>query len=95
MTFSLHGIGVSWGYAIGRTYLLQRNQMEIAEYAIPDAIIEDEIQRFLASLDTARQQLQAIRLQIPPTAPGDLTAFIDTHLLMLQDVTPSPKRRFI
>jgi len=87
MTFSLHGIGVSRGYAIGRTYLLQRNQMEIAEYAIPDAIIEDEIRRFLASLDVARQQLQAIRLQIPPTAPGDLTAFIDTHLLMLQDAT--------
>ena len=87
MTFSLHGIGVSRGYAIGRTYLLQRNQMEIAEYAIPDAIIEDEIRRFLASLDVARQQLQAIRLQIPPTAPGDLTAFIDTHLLMLEDAT--------
>ena len=87
MTFSLHGIGVSRGYAIGRTYLLQRNQMEIAEYAIPDAIIEDEIRRFLTSLDVARQQLQAIRLQIPPTAPGDLTAFIDTHLLMLEDAT--------
>ncbi|MCC6134375.1 MAG: phosphoenolpyruvate--protein phosphotransferase [Candidatus Contendobacter sp.] len=87
MTFSLHGIGVSRGYAIGKTYLLQRNQLEIAEYAIPDAIIEDEIRRFLNSLDIARQQLQAIRMQIPPTAPGDLTAFIDTHLLMLEDVT--------
>ena len=46
MTFSLHGIGVSRGYAIGKTYLLQRNQLGIAEYAIPDAIIEDEIRRF-------------------------------------------------
>ena len=61
--------------------------MEIAEYAIPDAIIEDEIRRFLNSLDVARKQLQEIRQQIPPTTPGDLTAFIDTHLLMLQDVT--------
>ena len=26
MPFSLHGIGVSRGYAIGRTYLLERNQ---------------------------------------------------------------------
>nr|MBZ4194513.1 phosphoenolpyruvate--protein phosphotransferase [Candidatus Contendobacter sp.] len=87
MTFSLHGIGVSRGYAIGKTYLLQRNQLEIAEYTIPDTIIEDEIRRFLNGLDIARQQLQAIRMQISPTAPGDLTAFIDTHLLMLQDVT--------
>lgn len=38
MPFSLHGIGVSRGYAIGRTYLLQRNQPEITEYTIPDNI---------------------------------------------------------
>ncbi|MFO1372179.1 MAG: phosphoenolpyruvate--protein phosphotransferase [Candidatus Competibacteraceae bacterium] len=87
MPFSLHGIGVSRGYAIGRTYLLQRNQPEITEYTIPDAIVEDEIQRFLNSLDVARQQLRNIRLRIPATVPGDITAFIDTHLLMLEDTT--------
>jgi phosphotransferase system enzyme I (PtsI) len=85
--FSLHGIGVSRGYAIGRTYLLERNQPEITEYTIPDAIVEDEIQRFLSSLAVARQQLRDIRLRIPATASSDVTAFIDTHLLMLEDVT--------
>ncbi|MFZ1641963.1 MAG: phosphoenolpyruvate--protein phosphotransferase [Candidatus Contendobacter sp.] len=87
MPFSLHGIGVSRGYAIGRTYLLERNQPEITEYTIPDAIVEDEIQRFLNSLTVARQQLREIRVRIPATAPSDVTAFIDTHLLMLEDVT--------
>jgi phosphotransferase system enzyme I (PtsI) len=87
MPFSLHGIGVSRGYAIGRTYLLQRNQVEITEYTIPDTIIEDEVRRFLNSLDLARQQLREIRVRVPATAPGDVTAFIDTHLLMLQDAT--------
>ncbi len=87
MPFSLHGIGVSRGYAIGRTYLLQRNQPEISEYTIPDNIVEDEVQRFLNSLDIARRQLQDIRVRVPPTAPGDAAAFIDAHLLMLQDVT--------
>ena len=87
MPFSLHGIGVSRGYAIGRTYLLQRNQPEITEYTIPDAIVEDEVQRFLNSLDVARLQLRNIRLRIPATVPGDVTAFIDTHLLMLEDAT--------
>lgn len=87
MPFSLHGIGVSRGYAIGRTYLLERNQPEITEYTIPDAIVEDEIQRFLSSLAVARQQLRDIRLRIPATASSDVTAFIDTHLLMLEDVT--------
>ncbi len=87
MPFSLHGIGVSRGYAIGRTYLLQRNQPEITEYTIPDNIVEDEVRRFLNSLDMARRQLQDIRGRVPVTAPGDIAAFIDTHLLMLQDVS--------
>ncbi len=85
MPFSLHGIGVSRGYAIGRTYLLQRNQPEITEYTIPDAIIEDEVQRFLNSLALAQKQLREIRLRIPATSSSDATAFIDTHLLMLED----------
>ncbi len=87
MPFSLHGVGVSRGYAIGRTYLLERNQPEITEYTIPDTIVEDEVQRFLNGLALARQQLREIRLRIPATASGDVTAFIDTHLLMLEDVT--------
>lgn len=85
MPFSLHGIGVSRGYAIGRTYLLQRNQPEITQYTIPENIVEDEVQRFLNSLDIARRQLQDIRMRVSPTAPGDAAAFIDAHLLMLQD----------
>ncbi len=85
MPFSLHGIGVSRGYAIGRTYLLQRNQPEITEYTIPDAIIEDEVQRFLNSLALAQKQLREIRLRIPATSSSEATAFIDTHLLMLED----------
>ena len=87
MPFSLHGIGVSRGYAIGRTYLLQRNQPEITEYTIPDNIVEDEVQRFLNSLNLARRQLQDIRGRVSATTPGDIAAFIDTHLLMLQDAS--------
>jgi phosphotransferase system enzyme I (PtsI) len=87
MPFSLHGIGVSRGYAIGRTYLLQRNQPEITEYTIPDNIIEDAVQRCLNSLDLARRQLQDFRGRGSATAPGDIAAFIDTHLLMLQDAS--------
>lgn len=87
MPFSLHDIGVSKGYAIGRSYLLQRNQPEITEYTIPDAIIDDEIARLLSSLALARKQLQDIRARVPATASNDITAFIDTHLLMLEDAS--------
>jgi phosphotransferase system enzyme I (PtsI) len=85
MTFSLHGVGVSRGCAIGKTALLQRNQPEITEYTIPEAILEDEVQRFLDGVARARQQLQEIRARLPAALPAEVTAFIDTHLLMLQD----------
>jgi phosphotransferase system enzyme I (PtsI) len=86
MPFSLHGIGVSRGYAIGRTYLLQRNQPEITEYTIPDAIIEDEIQRFLCGLETQAAIADCRRFGpgFPAPRPA-MPRFIDTHLLMLQD----------
>lgn len=86
MPFSVHGIGVSRGYAIGRTYLLQRNQPQITEYTIPDGIVEDEVQRFLNGLELACQQLQDIRNRVPASIASDAAAFIDTHLLMLRDV---------
>ena len=71
MPFSVHGIGVSRGCAIGQVYLFQRDQLQIAEYSIPDTIIEDEVQRFLHSLELARQQLQAIRAGVPATTPEE------------------------
>ncbi|MDQ2694102.1 MAG: PEP-utilizing enzyme, partial [Pseudomonadota bacterium] len=85
MPFTLHGIGVSRGYATGRTFLLQRNQPEVTEYAIPPALVEDEVQRLLNALAAAKAQLRDIRERIPATVPDDITAFIDTHLLMLED----------
>ncbi len=85
MTLSLHGVGVSRGCAIGKVLLLHRNQPEVTEYTIPEAIIEDEVQRFLNSLNTAKQQLTEIRARITATIPAEASAFIDTHLLMLED----------
>src|SRR5512147_1605034 len=85
MTFSLHGVGVARGYAIGKAALLQRNQPEVSEYTLPESIVEDEVQRFLEGVVRARQQLQDIRARLPATIPTEATAFIDVHLLMLED----------
>ncbi len=85
MPLSLHGVGVSRGYAIGNTFMLYRNQPEVTEYAIPEPLIEDEVRRFQDALAISRQQLSDIRNRIPTTVPAEITEFIDTHLLMLED----------
>lgn len=87
MTLELHGIGVSRGIGIGKAHILVRDQPEINEYVLPPDSIESEVQRYQAALATAKVQLQAIRKQIPNDIPTDIAAFLNTHLLMLEDKT--------
>jgi phosphotransferase system enzyme I (PtsI) len=85
MPIALSGIAVSRGIAIGKARVLQHGQLDIAEYVLPLKHIDNEIARFNHALETAREQLRIIRTQIPEHTPQDIAAFIDTHLLMLQD----------
>lgn len=85
MTLELQGIGVSRGIAIGRAHILFHNQPDVREYLIPAFAIEQEAERFLDAIEQAKQQLKSIRNHIPANAPADVTSFIDTHLLMLND----------
>jgi phosphotransferase system enzyme I (PtsI) len=87
MSLALSGIGVSRGIAIGKAHIILRGGIEVLESAIPEHLIEDEIARFLSAIDSARQQLQAIQERIPANTGVDIAAFIETHLLMLDDAT--------
>lgn len=85
MTIALHGIGVSRGIAIGKIQVIQRDKLEIHEKKIGGDKLEDEVRRFEQALTNARQQLRAIRNHIPAGTGADIAAFIDAHLLMLED----------
>jgi len=87
MSLLIAGIGVSREIAIGQAHILHRGEPEVLEYAIPPALIEDEISRFRSALELARRQLREVRGRIPPHTRADIAAFIDTHLLMLEDLT--------
>ncbi|HEX9803091.1 MAG TPA: phosphoenolpyruvate--protein phosphotransferase, partial [Gammaproteobacteria bacterium] len=89
MPLSLPGIVVSKGIAIGKARVQQHGQLDIVEYVLPEEYIEDEVARFRHALDAARRQLHTIRAQIPGNTPRDIAAFIDTHLLMLEDAALS------
>ncbi len=84
---SLTGIAVSRGIAIGKARIQQHGQLDIVEYVLPVAHIEEEIQRFRHAVETARTQLHNIRARIPENTPQEISAFIDTHLLMMEDST--------
>jgi phosphotransferase system enzyme I (PtsI) len=85
MSINIPGTGVSRGIAIGPVHRLEGGEIEVYEAAIPHELIENEVARFRRAVRTARQQLKAIRNSIPETTRADITDFIDTHLLMLED----------
>ena len=45
MTFSIHGLAISRGVAIGRAVLVASSRMEVAHYFIRQADVEAEIVR--------------------------------------------------
>lgn len=94
MTISIQGVSVSRGIAIGQVHIVQHDQLDVREYRIRSSQLEDEILRFNDAIANARLQLRAIRDHIPVSTSVDIAAFIDTHLLMLEDVTltEEPKR---
>lgn len=85
MSILLHGAGVSKGIAIGEAYVYSREQAEISEHKVSKAQQKKEIQRFKQALARAGEQLHEIKQRIAADTPPDILAFIDTHLLMLED----------
>lgn len=85
MSLWLSGIGVSRGIAIARVQKLHGTDLDAPEYSLAPDEVEAEVARFALAIQRARTQLQAVKAQIPGGTPGDITAFIDTHLLMVED----------
>ena len=84
-TFSLHGIPVSRGIAIGRAHLLKAAAREVKHYLVPEEKVEAEVRRLSEAIATVNQELQSVRRELPPDAPSELAAFIDVHALILSD----------
>ena len=85
MTFTIHGISASKGIALGRVHAVDRGISEATERTLDPSRIDDEVARFGKAVDAARFELRAVKARIPEETPREIAAFIDTHLLMLED----------
>jgi phosphotransferase system enzyme I (PtsI) len=88
MSLALSGIGVSRGIAIGKAHFL-RGSVEVLENTLPESQLDKEVARFLEAVETARRQLESLMGRIPEGTSINIAAFIETHLLMLDDATIS------
>jgi phosphotransferase system enzyme I (PtsI) len=85
MTFSLHGIPVSKGIAIGKAVLISRAALEVSHYLVEPGKEEAEAQKLLDAFDQVRKELEQLRLGLPKDAPQEMAAFLDVHGMILAD----------
>ncbi len=88
MTFTLHGLAVSGGIAIGHAYLVSHATLEVSHYGIQRRRIEDEVTRLGRAFDTVRAELVELRSSVlaeSTEARSELLAFVDLHSMILDD----------
>lgn len=91
MTFALHGLHVSRGVAIGRAVLVATSRVDVAHYFIDADQVDAEIDRIRrgrnAVVDEIHRLQESIAQMGPKETPQELSALLDVHLMLLQDVT--------
>lgn len=93
MSFSMHGVPVSSGIAIGHAHLVSHALLEVAHYVIPASLVDAEVARFDKALETVRRDLSTVIDSLPINAPAEMGAFVGTHLMILADraLSEAPK----
>ncbi len=85
MTFSIPGLAVARGIAIGRAVLVGSSRVDVAHYFIEPHQIASEIDRVRHGRNAVVEELQRLQGEMPTDAPHELAALLDVHLMLLQD----------
>ncbi|MDR1935613.1 MAG: phosphoenolpyruvate--protein phosphotransferase [Candidatus Accumulibacter sp.] len=84
MSFTLHGLPVSGGIAIGQAHLISQATLEVSHLVIAPRQVEKEVARFDAALERVRAEFEAMKNSLEKS-PADMRAFIDLHRMILDD----------
>jgi phosphotransferase system enzyme I (PtsI) len=89
MTFTVHGQAVSRGVAIGRAVIVTSSRVDVAHYFIQPDQTAREIERLCQARQVVVQDIERTQLQVQAmsagSAPPELLALLDVHLMLLQD----------
>ncbi len=85
MTFSIHGLAVSRGVAIGRAVLVASSRADVSHYFIEPTAVADEIARVRLSRNAVVDEIMRLQNDLPKDAPQEIIALLDVHLMLLQD----------
>ncbi len=85
MAFTMHGIAVSSGIAIGHAHLVSGASLEVDHFQIPPDFIGKEVKRFDKAVKKVRAELDALSDSVKDDAPAELNAFVTMHRMILDD----------
>ena len=89
MTFSVHGLAVSRGIAIGRAVIVASSRVDVAHYLVAPDEVEGEIERLRRARTQVAEDIVRVQQSLHDLGPHDahpeLTALLDVHLMLLQD----------
>ena len=83
--FTMHGIGVSGGIAIGHAHLFAGMSAEVNHYEIPPADVQKEQRRYDRAVKDVREELARLAESVRHSTAAELAPFVKVHLMLLDD----------
>jgi phosphoenolpyruvate-protein phosphotransferase (PTS system enzyme I) len=91
VTFSIHGIAVSSGIAIGRAVMVASGRADVAHYFVDESQVPAELARVKDAKNTVVDELirlqHSVVMREAKDAPTEIAAMMDVHMMLLQDQT--------
>jgi phosphotransferase system enzyme I (PtsI) len=85
MTFSIHGLAVARGIAIGRAVLVASSRVDVAHYFIEPDQVKVELSRLVKAREAVLTELRTLHDNLPKDSPPELAAILDVHMMLLED----------
>ena len=93
--FTMHGVGVAGGIAIGHAHLFSGMSTEVDHYEIGALEVQREQRRYEKAVKEVRDELKELRDSVRHGPAAELAPFVNVHLLLLEDSAISDAPREI
>src|SRR5258706_122834 len=85
VSFTMHGIGVSGGIAIGHAHLFAGMSAEVDHYDISGLDVVREQRRYDRAVKEVKEELAELAESVRPSTASELAPFVNVHLMLLED----------
>ncbi len=93
VSFTMHGIGVSGGIAIGHAHLFAGMSAEVDHYDISGLDVVREQRRYDRAVKEVKEELAELAESVRHSTASELAPFVKVHLMLLEDAafTDAPR----